>query len=338
MKSRILLVIFTAGVMILSLSPVSAAPQSHSYSWESNDHTGWLGVELQDVTKKLKEKKSLTVDKGAYIDEVVDDSPAEKAGLKEGDVIVKFNGKEIEDSDDLMKAVRKTSRDTEVKIEFLRKGDRKTVAATVGRAPRSYAYNFRMAPMPHMPSMPRMPKMPMLPRHGFRMYTSSDRMDGLELQELSRQLAEYFEVPDRRGVLVTDVEKGSDGEKAGFKAGDVIVKLDGSSIRSIEDLSEAIHEGKKGNEVPCDIVRKGKSVSLKWRIVSDEDEDDEDDDTSMNMITPMTHPSCEARVDRFQYLRDDLNRITYQLRERFHEMKSLIAEKISQIVDAVRNA
>jgi serine protease Do len=277
-------------VLVIASMVAAAAPsQTHVYSWSSDSH-GYLGIQLQDVTKKLKEKKSLTVDKGAYVSNVVDESPADKAGIKEGDVIVKFDGKDIQDSDDLLEALRKSKRDSEVKIDVVRQSDKKTLTATIEKAPRSYGYGYGYGYSPHivMPKMPKMPRMPRGAMHGFAFSMGFNNWNGVQVQELSRQLAEYFEVPGGRGLLVTDVEKGSEGEKAGFKAGDVIMKLDGSTVRDPSDFADAIRDAKKESDLPCDVVRKGKAVSLKWHVTRDDRDDsegwdsDDDDDTSLN--------------------------------------------------------
>ncbi len=334
---------FLAGIVMLMVAVTAfAAPQTHVYTYDSDSRQGYLGVQLQDVTKKLKEKKSLTVDKGAYVNDVTDESPAEKAGLKEGDVIVKFDGKDIAESDDLIEAVRKMKRDTDVKIDIVRQAERKTLTATIDRIPHSFSFNFRTPSYHHMAPMPRMPRMPMMPHmsHGYGWSSSSapfDRVEGLELQELSRQLAEFFEVPDKRGVLVTDVEKGSEGEKAGFKAGDIITKIDGGTVRDAGDVSDAVRETKKSTDLPVDVFRKGKAVSLKWNVSSYRDDDgDDDDDTSMNMVLPHSQAGgCQANVSGLDRFKEEFNRFANNLRVRLLEMQYLISEKVSDFVDAV---
>ncbi|MCH7760606.1 trypsin-like peptidase domain-containing protein [candidate division TA06 bacterium] len=91
---------------------------------------GWLGVYIQDLDDDLKE--SLDADHGALVSNVVEDSPAEAAGMKEGDVIVAFKGEKIEDTSDLQRTVRKTQPDTKAKITVLRKGKKKTLTAKIG--------------------------------------------------------------------------------------------------------------------------------------------------------------------------------------------------------------
>ena len=183
-----------------------------------------------------------------------------------------------------------------------------------------------------------MPRTPRAPMHGFGFSTWFNDWNGLEVQELTRQLAEFLEVPEGRGLLVTEVEKGSVGEKAGFKAGDVITKLDGSTIRDVGDLADVVKDAKKDSEVPCDIFRKGKTVSLKWHVTrdewDDEDEwDEDDDDTSLNYYyAPGDATGCHdvGQVRNLTY-----ERLKALVQTRLHEVKSFIAEKISGLVEAV---
>lgn len=262
-----------------------ANPQRHNVVIvKDGKQLAWLGVQLQDVTSRLKDRKDLSVAQGAYVDEVIDDSPAEKAGIKEGDVIIKFDGATIEDSDDLTNAVKKTPPKTEVKIELLRKSEKKTVTATLGRqrAPEAYSYRFEM---PQMPRMPRMPKMPSLPRQNFSYHFYSDEdMYGLELQGLTKQLGEYFEVPGGKGLLVSGVESGSTAEKAGFKTGDVITKINSRSIRDMEDFHEELSDS-KDSAASVEVIRKGKSVMFSIPVVKDDDEEN-DDESSIYRTMP----------------------------------------------------
>ncbi len=334
MKSSYSRLALVVGFVSMGLSIALSQTRPHAYVFSTNDRQAWLGVQVQDVTKELKERKDLSVAKGAYVSEVTDESPAEKAEIRKGDVLVKFDGKEIEDSDDLIKAVRKGKPHTDVKLEVVRKAEHLTLTATLGREPRSYAFNFRM---PRMPSMPRMAP---LPRGGVHLFSPERDLDGLEVQSLTKQLAEYFDVPDRRGVLVTSVESSSGAGKAGFKAGDVIVKLDGSTVRDVDDLSEAIDDVRKADEVPCEIIRKGKPLTLKWHIDRSDNSDwDDDDDTSLNGIAPeaLSRIDCEQAHHSFFHspkldqLRENLNRLHRQLQERFHDLKEKIRERFSSV-------
>jgi C-terminal processing protease CtpA/Prc len=220
------------------------------------DSVGWLGVNVRDVTTHLKSQHDLTVSEGAYVSEVIEDSPAEKAGIKEGDVIVGLNGSSITDSDDLVKAVRKSKPSTEVKIEVRRKGESKSFTAQLDRAPKSTGFSFDLGDLRRPPSVQRLPRIRI---------TTEEQLYGLTLQPLTKQLGEYFAIPGKRGVLVTEVKEESPAAKAGFRAGDVIVKVEGAAVRDVSDVMEEVAE-RAGKSATLDIIRKEKPMSLKLNV------------------------------------------------------------------------
>lgn len=238
---------------------------------EQKGKRGYLGVEVQDVTKKLKDKKNLSVNRGAYVQSVVEDSPAEEAGILKGDVIVKFGDLEIDDSDDLKKAVRKIKPKTQVKVDIYRKSEMKTLNVKIGKvkSPKSFAFNFdddnfRWFSKPYRP--PKLSK-----TFNFRIFSESE-INGLRVQSLTKQLGEYFGAPNGNGILVTEVEKGCDAEKAGFKAGDVITKVDNISIGDVDELQQEISDI-EGKEIPFEVIRNGKSIELLMKMEEEEDEE-----------------------------------------------------------------
>ncbi len=225
-------------------------------SFSTHGRGGWLGVAIQDITSKLAKKKGLKSDEGAYVSDVVDDSPADSAGLKEGDVIVEFNGKTVDDADDLLRAVQKTKPGTKTSIVVIRNNEKKSLAISVGkshRSNRSGGFSFAPPMLPHM------------------MMFGASRTWGLQLSELNEQLGEYFGAPHGRGLLVEQVEKKSAGAKAGFKAGDVITKVNKNPVEELRDLSDALEDVDAGDKVEVEVLRKGSNTTLTVEI---EDKDD----------------------------------------------------------------
>jgi C-terminal processing protease CtpA/Prc len=212
---------------------------------EAPEHA-WLGVSLQDVTPRLAREEELPAKSGALVQDVVEDSPADKAGFAEGDIIVAFNGKEIEDSEGVITAVGGLSPGSKAEVTVMRKSGKATLAVTLAKQEsrvRSYSFS-----VPDMPPVPRI-----------RIMTHQDLL-GMSLTGLSRQLGEYFEVPKGRGVLVEEVEEESPAAKAGIKAGDVIVTVDGATTKDPGDVAEALNDASTTARVPVDIIRKGKPV------------------------------------------------------------------------------
>jgi membrane-associated protease RseP (regulator of RpoE activity) len=218
---------------------------------QSSSNRGWLGVSIQDMTPSLASSMGIETDEGALVNEVIEDSPAASAGVLDEDVIVEFNGRNIYDADDLMRAVRKTKSGKEVDVVVMRKGDKKSLRVTVGKYPRkhkSYSYSFRA------PKAPRV--------HVF----GSHHMFGLRLSELNKQLGEYFGAPKGRGVLVEEVEKESAAEKAGFKAGDVVIKAGEEVVKDIEDICDGLAEYNEGDKVDFEILRKGSKETFSLAV------------------------------------------------------------------------
>ena len=284
---------------------VSANAQPRIFHMDRQRTHGWLGVNIEDVTHRLAEEKDLTATSGAYVQDVTEDSPAEDAGIKEGDVIVKLDGKTIEDTGDLTRALSHMKPNTEVKVEVVRKNEHKEFSVKLEKAPESYAYSYSY-------STPPTPRIPSTPFH-FNFSFNND-FDGLGVQELTRQLADYFEVPDRRGLLVTSVKKGSSAEEAGFKAGDVVVKVDGNKIEDVGDLRDAVRHEEKEHSVDCSVIRKGKSVSLKWRISEEEDEDGLSSDES-ELYAP------HMKRQMLDHLKQELNSLHMKLRRGLQQLK-----------------
>ncbi|MGA7159754.1 MAG: PDZ domain-containing protein [Bacteroidota bacterium] len=259
MKTKILTLALLICAAALYSARAAAGEKNGSVqvvSFNGHERGGWLGVSIQDITSKLVKKKGLKDDEGAYVSDVVDNSPADSAGVKEGDVIVEFNGKSIDDADDLLRAVEKSKPGIKTTIVVNRNNEKKSLAITVGKSHRSNrSGGFAFAP-------PMMPHMELF---------GASRTWGLHLSELNEQLGEYFGAPHGRGLLVEEVEKKSTGAKAGFKAGDVITNVNKNPIEDLRDLSDAMEDVDAGDKVAVEVLRKGTSTTLTVEV---EDKDD----------------------------------------------------------------
>jgi serine protease Do len=202
--------------------------------------SGWIGVMIQDVSENIARKAKLDSEEGAYVKDVIEDSPADSAGIRERDIIIEFNGKKIFDSDDLTKLVHRTLPGTKADIVIVRDGQKKTFVLTVGKKKESKHEMF--GAMPNIPDM-----------HIF----VGNRILGLQLLALNEQLGEYFGVPNNEGVLVEKVESESAAEKAGFKAGDIIVRVGNKTVGEVEKVQRELRKYDEGDKVDFEIMRKG---------------------------------------------------------------------------------
>ena len=246
----------TAVVLLIALSTLFSGA-THSFAaqpeWlmsvkSKEKRGGWLGVSIQDMTPRLARSMDLKATEGALVSDVVDDSPAEKAGIKDEDIIVEYNGKKIAGADDLYDAVRESKSGSSVPVVIIRKDERKVLTATVGELPKR---ELSIA----------------APRISRKVVVwNESAMPGLQLRELTEQLGSYFGAPDNRGVLVEEVEKDSKADKAGFKAGDVITRMGKRTIEDVDDVRRVLYAYDEGEKVDVEILRKGAKQTLSVEV------------------------------------------------------------------------
>jgi S1-C subfamily serine protease len=229
-----------------------------------NSEFGWLGVYIQNITPGLQEAMDLDSDEGVLIDDVVEDSPAEEAGLMKGDIVLRYDGTVVESVTELTEMVRETEPGEEVEIKVNRDGREFPIIAVIGEK-EDREFDIKGFPldlpftilegfdMPHHPGM-------------FKFSKSSKPRFGVGIQELDGQLAEFFEVPEGEGVLVTEVYEDSPAEEAGVMAGDVIVEFDGMKVTDSGELISAVNEADAGVAVQVEVVRKGRAMTLKAEL------------------------------------------------------------------------
>lgn len=264
MKKKSTLVIITALLAVVAFSIAFAGARS----------SAWLGVYTQEVDKHTARTFSLSHENGAIITDVVEDSPAEKAGLKEDDVVISYDGKVVRDDDDLTDLVSDSRPGDTVSLTIIRDGKEQQVKAELGRRPRSSVWYGERGYF-EAPRAPRMPKVPALPSPGVPDYYSYSFDDdhpyiGVSLLEISRKTAESLG-SDRNGVLIDDVEKGSPAEKAGLQAGDLIVAIDDEKIFDAEDVSEIVADNDEGDTVRIAYLRNRQKSTVNVTVALDED-------------------------------------------------------------------
>lgn len=225
----------------------------------------YIGVQIDEVNKDNMAKYGLREVRGVAIEKVLDDSPAQAAGLQNGDVIIKFNGEDVTSERKLVRLLAEVAPDHTAKLKIIRAGDEREVTVTVGKRPGLKFDNGTWAmsvpggmgkiDMPKMPPMPKMPewKVGDLSPGGFT-WIGSSRYIGASLMSLSKQLGDYFGVADGKGLLITNVKENSPAARAGLKAGDVIVEVDGKEISADHSLFTVLHDKKEG-DITLTVVR-----------------------------------------------------------------------------------
>jgi serine protease Do len=218
--------------------------------------TSYLGIGVADVTAERAKALNLKDVRGAEVTNVAPDSPAAKAGIKEADVVLDYDGAAVQGIEQLTRMVRETPVGRQVKISVWRNGAPQTLTATIeARKGTEIRSNGRRIVVPFFPSMPQIE----IPR--FEM-TWQNPVLGIEGESLrsQEQLAEFFGVKD--GVLVKLVRKNSAAEKAGIKAGDVVVKVDDSAVATSQEITRALRALGSKKTFTVTVVRNKKEMPL----------------------------------------------------------------------------
>lgn len=231
--------------------------------------SAYLGVSLDEVTKDEMARLKLPEERGALVRSVEEGSPAQKGGLKADDVIVRFQGESVHTSRQLARLVREQPAGRTVSIEVVRGGATQRLQATLEErkgAPREWRFEIPdlLAKPPLPPQAPKAPSAPFIPE--FFWGSGGPRRLGIEYQEIGDQLAKYFKLAGDRGVLVSRVEEDGPAGKAGIKAGDVVLKIEGRSVRDGGDLRDELRKAEPGSEVSVTVQRDGKPMDLKVKL------------------------------------------------------------------------
>lgn len=263
-------IILAAGV-VLAQQPAPPPPSPPDEPLDQNfsffiEGGGFLGVYAENISRENMGRYHMNEVRGVGVTQVIKDSPAEKAGLRKDDVILRMDGENVTSVRKLNRLVAEMAPDQSVKVTISRGGSEQDVTATIGKRNNpSFAGNL-------LPGGSRLwkwegtdPKMfkfeSPFPKgdlfdnnRDFAFTLSNSRRIGVSTMELTKQLADYFGVSGGKGVLVTSVTDDGPAAKAGVRAGDVITAVDGEAIDSPGDISRAINQ-KKDGDVTLTIIR-----------------------------------------------------------------------------------
>jgi C-terminal processing protease CtpA/Prc len=268
MKRRNLLPCGLIGAALLVFAPASALgqpfdpepfppePQESRVLKISGAGGSFLGVGLKELDAERAKALKLKEEAGVEITRVWEDSPASRAGLKVNDVVLQYNGQRVEGMEQFSRFVRETPPGRDVKLLISRDGQTQTLTAKIGER--------KGFTIPTISPRIEIPPMPDLPRP-FIMWRSS--VLGVEGESLRGQLADFFGA--KEGVLVRSVMKDTPAEKAGIRAGDVIVKVNDVKVTSPGEVSAAIRKLKDKATVPVVLLRDKKELTVNATIEGD---------------------------------------------------------------------
>ncbi|MGD8353106.1 MAG: DegQ family serine endoprotease [Pseudomonadota bacterium] len=220
--------------------PINLAKSIVSQLEEKGSVTrAWLGVLIQQITPEIQESLDLKDRQGALVADVVKGGPAEKAGIHRGDVIVKFNGQEVENQHELPAMVAFLPVGETVKVVVVREGKEKTFTVTLEEMTDEKAV-----------STP----------------DSEDKMMkedlGFTAQNLTPEIAEQLKLDVKTGVIISSIQPGSPAEEAGLRMRDVILEVDRNKVENVEDLSAYLEKTKDKKSVLFLVDRGGRTLFI----------------------------------------------------------------------------
>jgi len=304
--------IFTGVMLALFLGEVT----SNVLAKESS-RKGYLGVSIERLSHS--EKEEMGVSHGVLVTHVVKDGPAEKAGILEDDVILYFDGKKILRPDRLTDAVREKNPGTEVKITLFRDKTEKEVTVKIGKLPaRSITLEWK----------------------GDKYILGGGVYLGVQMQSLNKDLAGYFGVKEDGGALVLEVKEDSPAEKAGLKAGDVIVRMDKEDVTTPDDVIEILSDFDEGDQVEIEVIRQGKKQTFNVELEARPHSSDIrilkgifEKERGKGRIFHLRIPDIESieipKLDREMYWNDDV-------KSRLEEKLNGIQEKLNKRLEVVK--
>ncbi len=234
----------TGGFMGLSFSiPIEVAMNvADQLRTKGKVSRGWLGVLIQDVTKDLADSFGMKQPSGALVSRVIPSSPAEKARLKPGDIILDFNGKKLMNSSDLPPLVGSSEVNKPSKLSILRQGKKMVLDVTIGELPSDDEMEAKTGALGQ----------------------TSNKALGIKVKELSDEQIEKRQLSNG-GVIVYEVGHGA-GRLAGIRRGDVIQMINGLKISNVKDFKKAVNGLKPGTSVAVLVQRYTGPVFLALKV------------------------------------------------------------------------
>jgi serine protease Do len=321
-----------AGAMKPTPSPEPIDPFSGFGGYDGG--SSYLGIDTQDVTPQRMAPLKLKEERGVEVLTVDQDAPAGKAGLKEHDVILEFNGTKVEGVEHLRRMIHEIPPGRTANVAVSRDGKPmlfKVQLADKGQAMRMSGSRKIMIPRPVIPEFD-------FPAVDVMVQTSGSR-SGAVVENLTPQLGDYFGARNGEGVLVRSIEKGSAAEAAGLKAGDVIVRVENERITDRGDWKTALRNHRRG-KVSVGIIRDKKEQTISITMPEPKDDsrfevmpfgtdetEDMDSDAHTHVIAHLdreqVHQAREATRHAQQQAKQELKKQSEEFKKHSEEMKKM---------------
>ncbi|MZH45696.1 MAG: DegQ family serine endoprotease [Nitrospinae bacterium] len=198
---------------------------------------GWLGVMIQKITPELEKSFGLGQSEGALVGDVIPNGPADKGGVKRGDVITRFDNQAVREMEDLPKIVAATTPGSVVDVEVIRDGSRKVLRITIE----------------------------VLKDTKETVVAKADPL-GLQVQDITEELAQSLKLEGVDGVLVSDVVAGNAASEAGIRRGDVISEMNRVPVKNLQDYNNLLANVEKGSSVLFLVKRGGSTIYIAVKV------------------------------------------------------------------------
>jgi serine protease Do len=257
MALTIALLVAGTGLSRAQEAPEPPDPPESTQLFLLDDGSAHLGVTLGDVTTEKAQQLKLPAVAGAIVDSVQKDSAAAKAGIEKGDAIMEFDGVRVRSSAELRRLIRETPAGRTVEMKIVRDGKTRVLSAKLEASSNSFNFNGPEMRLPSINVAPQIHIPPLNFPESYSLLGGHRATLGISGDDLTPQLAQYFGVKQGKGVLISEVTVGGAADKAGLKAGDVIVQVDGKPISDVEELRSALNDNFTGDtrKVSLTIVR-----------------------------------------------------------------------------------
>lgn len=245
---------------VIATPATPAEPMNFSFFFDGGNY---LGIQPEEINRENMSRYGLSAPRGVGISQVSQGSPAERAGLKKNDVVLQLDGEPVTSTRKLLRLIGEAAPEQMVRLTISRNGSEQQVTATLGK--REDTMRAYRALTPELPDLPRTPRTPQAQGYSPEVFSfgfSNNRRVGVTTTPLTKQLADFFGISGKQGLLITSVGEDSPASKAGLKAGDVVTEVNGEKVEDAADFVRALNRKDEG-EVTLTIIRDKSQRTIK---------------------------------------------------------------------------
>ena len=229
----------------------------------SLEGTTYLGVAPENITRENMSRYGLSAPRGVGLRTVSPDGPADRAGLKAGDVILQFDGEPVMSTLKLFRLIGESAPEQSVRLTISRNGSEQQVSVTLGKREAPVrAFGLTPPDLGYFRTNPSAPRARGIAPEGFAYSFGNNRRIGITTTTLTKQLAEYFGVSGGHGLLISSISDNSPAAKAGLRTGDIITEVDDEKVEDADDFIRALNYKEEG-EVTLTIIREKSQRTIK---------------------------------------------------------------------------